>query len=270
MEVNYQRDMNHNYMILKCEDDLHEESYETRMIFANKIPGLLPCHIRYIDGRTYLGYDVTCRQSLTVFCESRKPGRKEIRNILGSILETIKVMEEYLLSPDHLILDPQLVLMKFETQEAVLAFAPFFRKDIRNSLKELTEYLLTFVAHDDQQGIVLGYRISHELTENSAGVAELLDILYEKKSAEKRDCRKRRTTGCPVSWQEVLYIKEYRIIRVPGRIGRRKRRLRNKESRKMHFVLSLSVFSQRRDFLWVFTICFRQLLITQDSWSEFL
>lgn len=185
MEVNYQRDMNHNYMILKCEDDLREESYETRMIFANKIPGLLPCHIRYIDGRTYLGYDVTCRQSLTVFCESRKPGRKEIRNILGSILETIKVMEEYLLSPDHLILDPQLVLMKFETQEAVLAFAPFFRKDIRNSLKELTEYLLTFVAHDDQQGIVLGYRISHELTENSAGVAELLDILYEKKCAEK-------------------------------------------------------------------------------------
>ena len=184
MEVSYQRDMNHNYMILKCEDDLREESYETRMIFANKIPGLLPCHIRYIDGRTYLGYDVTCRQSLTIFCESRKPGWKEIRNILGSILETIKVMEEYLLNPDHLILDPQLVLMNFETQEAVLAFAPFFRKDIRSSLKELTEYLLTFVAHDDQKGIVLGYRISHELTENSAGVAELLNILYEKKSAE--------------------------------------------------------------------------------------
>ena len=124
MEVSYQRDMNHNYMILKCEDDLHEESYETRMIFANKIPGLLPCHIRYIDGKTYLGYDVTCRQSLSVFCESRKQGRKEIRNILGSILDTISVMEEYLLSPDHLILDPQLVLVNFVTQEAVLVFAP--------------------------------------------------------------------------------------------------------------------------------------------------
>lgn len=185
MEVSYQRDMNHNYMILKCEDDLHEESYETRMIFANKIPGLLPCHIRYIDGRTYLGYDVTCRQSLSIFCESRKQGRKEIRNILGSILETISVMEEYLLSPDHLILDPQLVLVNFVTQEAVLVFAPFFRKDIRKSLKELTEYLLTFVAHDDQQGIVLGYRISHELTETNAGVAELLGILHERESPEE-------------------------------------------------------------------------------------
>ena len=185
MEVSYQRDMNHNYMILKCEDDLHEESYETRMIFANKIPGLLSCHIRYIDGRTYLGYDVTCRQNLSVFCESRKQGRKEIRNILGSILETISVMEEYLLSPDHLMLDPQLVFVNFVTQEAVLVFAPFFRKDIRKSLKELTDYLLTFVAHDDQQGIVLGYRISHELTETDAGVAELLGILHERESPEE-------------------------------------------------------------------------------------
>lgn len=184
MEVSYQRDMNHNYMILECEGSLDEESYETRMIFANKIPGLLPCHIRYVDGRTYLGYDVTSRQNLTVFCESRKIGKKEIRAILGSILETISVMEEYLLSPDHLIADPKFVLMNFETQEAVLAFAPFYRKDIRTSLRELTEYLLTFTAHNDQQGIVLGYRFSHELTETNSGVAELLGVLYEKNTGE--------------------------------------------------------------------------------------
>ena len=143
MDVSYQRDMNHNYLILKCDGELSEESYETRMIFANNIPGLLPCHIRYIDGRTYLGYDVTSRQSLNLFCESRKPGRKEIKKILGSILGTILGMEEFLLDPDHLILDPELIHMNFETQETVLAFAPFYRKEVRSSLRELTELPLS-------------------------------------------------------------------------------------------------------------------------------
>ena len=133
MDVRYQRDMNHNYMVILCEEGLDEKSYETRMIFANKIPGLLSCHTRYIDGKTYLGYDVTSRQSLSFFCENRKPGRKEIRNILGSIFETISDMEEYLLCPDHLILDPEFILLNFDTQEAELAFAPFFTREIRTS-----------------------------------------------------------------------------------------------------------------------------------------
>lgn len=180
MNISYKRDMNHNYMILRCDENLDEESFETRMVFANKIPGLLSSHIRYIDGRTYMGYEVTGRQNLAVFCESRKPGKKEIQSILGSILTTIKGMEEYLLSPDHLILDPELVLMNFETQETALAFAPFYRKEIKSSLRELTEYLLAFLAHDDRQGIVLGYRFSHELTERNSGIPELMGILYGK------------------------------------------------------------------------------------------
>ena len=187
MDVSYQRDMNHNYLILKCDGELSEESYETRMIFANNIPGLLPCHIRYIDGRTYLGYDVTSRQSLNLFCESRKPGRKEIKKILGSILGTILGMEEFLLDPDHLILDPELIHMNFETQETVLAFAPFYRKEVRSSLRELTEYLLTFIARDDQEGIVLGYRFSHELTETNAGTLELMNVLNGKKYVKSVD-----------------------------------------------------------------------------------
>lgn len=192
MDVRYQRDMNHNYLVVPCEEGLDEKSYETRMIFANKIPGLLSCHIRYIDGKTYLGYDVTSRQSLSFFCENRKPGRKEIQNILGSIFETISGMEEYLLCPDHLILNPEFILLSFDTQEAELAFAPFFTRDIRTSLRETVEYLLSFTAHDDRRGIVLGYRLSHELLEGNTGISQLMDILYEREGQEETEGREEK------------------------------------------------------------------------------
>ncbi|MDO4804057.1 MAG: DUF6382 domain-containing protein [Lachnospiraceae bacterium] len=178
MDVTYQRDMNRNYMILHCDGGLDEESFETRMIFTNKIPGLLSCHVRYEDDRTYLGYDVTSRQSLALFCENRKLGKKELRNILGSILHTISGLDEYLLAPDHLVLDSKLIMMNFDSQEVSLAFAPFYKKDIRASLKELTECLLSFVSRDDQEGIVLCYRFSHELQEGNSGIAELMDVLH--------------------------------------------------------------------------------------------
>lgn len=180
MDVTYQRDLNHNYMIMQCLGGLDEESFETRMIFSNKIPGLLPCHVRYEDDRTYMGYDVTSRQSLSMFCENRKPGKRELRNILGSILNTISGLDEYLLGPDHLILDSEVIMMNFDTQEASLAFAPFYKKDIRQSLRDLMEYLLSFISRDDQEGIVLGYRFSHELMERNSCIADLMDVLFDK------------------------------------------------------------------------------------------
>lgn len=223
MDVRYQRDMNHNYMVILCEEGLDEKSYETRMIFANKIPGLLSCHTRYIDGKTYLGYDVTSRQSLAFFCENRKPGIKEIRNILGSIFETISDMEEYLLCPDHLILDPEFILLSFDTQEAELAFAPFFTREIRTSLRETVEYLLAFTAHDDRRGIVLGYRLSHELLEGNTGISQLKDILYEREGQDETEEREEKKENSTKNMEgsewsggaEILPDPEY-ILEGPG------------------------------------------------------
>ena len=76
-------------MILKSREDMDMESYETRVILANNIAGILPCRLSYINEDTYFSYDITSRQSLPVLCESLKINKEDLRKILESILTTL-------------------------------------------------------------------------------------------------------------------------------------------------------------------------------------
>ena len=185
MDIEYRRDMNHNYMIVKGAGPDVPDDYETRVISANRIPGLLNCRMQYIDAEIWYSYDVTSLQKLTVFCESRKIGKSEITKILSEILRILEGLEDYLLDFRHLILSPSCVCMDFDTMEIRLMYVPFYCKDIRKSLRELTEYLLGCADHSDQRAIVLGYRFCHEVQENNTQLGDLMGVLYEKDRTER-------------------------------------------------------------------------------------
>ena len=178
MDIEYRRDMNHNYMIVKEMGPDVPDDYETRVISTNRIPGLLTCSMQYIDAEIWYSYDVTSLQKLTVFCESRKIGKSEIMKILSEILRILEGLEDYLLDFQHLILMPSCVCMDFDTMEIRLMYVPFYCRDIRRSLRELTEYLLGCVDHSDQSAIVLGYRFCHEIQENNTQLGDLRKTIW--------------------------------------------------------------------------------------------
>ena len=180
MDIEYRRDMNHNYMIVKGMGPDVPDDYETRVISTNRIPGLLTCSMQYIDAEIWYSYDVTSLQKLTVFCESRKVGKNEIMKILSEILRILEGLEDYLLDFQHLILTPSCVCMDFDTMEIRLMYVPFYCRDIRRSLRELTEYLLGCADHSDQSAIVLGYRFCHEVQENNTQLGDLMGVLCGK------------------------------------------------------------------------------------------
>ena len=177
MDIEYRRDMNHNYMIVKEMGPDVPDDYETRVISTNRIPGLLTCSMQYIDAEIWYSYDVTSLQKLTVFCESRKIGKSEIMKILSEILRILDGLEDYLLDFQHLILTPSCVCMDFDTMEIRLMYVPFYRRYIRRSLRELAEYLLGCADHSDQSAIVLGYRFCHEVQENNTQLGDLMGVL---------------------------------------------------------------------------------------------
>ena len=48
MDIEYRRDMNHNYMIVKSAGSDIPDDYETRVLITNRIPGLLTCRMQYM------------------------------------------------------------------------------------------------------------------------------------------------------------------------------------------------------------------------------
>ena len=71
-KVIYKRELNHSYMVLPCQDKDMAERYDYRIMQHNRIGGLLPCSLRYLDGEELLYYDITSRQPLARLYESRR------------------------------------------------------------------------------------------------------------------------------------------------------------------------------------------------------
>ncbi len=178
MDIQYRRDMNHTYMVLENGEAAVLESYETRILLTNRISGLLPCSLQYLDNRTCFCYDTTSRQSLAsdlAGCEIACP---EMRQILGNILTAMGRMEEYLLSHRHLVLTPEQIFLVPSTMEISLCFAPFFDGDEKEGLLKVTEFLLSRTAKTAQDAVILGSRFSHALRQPNVRLTDLERILY--------------------------------------------------------------------------------------------
>ena len=81
MEIKYQREMRHNYLIIEP-DSAETESYEIRMLEENKIQGLLNFYLKQIDEKIYYYYDITSRQPLSRMLDSRAVGAEELKTLI--------------------------------------------------------------------------------------------------------------------------------------------------------------------------------------------
>lgn len=178
MDIQYRRDMNHTYMVLESADAGSLEGYETRIILTNRIGGLLPCSLQYLDNKTCYCYDTTSRQSLATELEGREINRREMQKLLGNILSVMSQLEEYLLSLRHLVLTPEQIFLVPATMEVWLCFAPFYDKDAKEGLLGVTEFLLSHTGKDSQDAVILGSRFSHALRQPAIQLSDLERILY--------------------------------------------------------------------------------------------
>ena len=85
MEATYYKDTMRSYMIIPCPEEAETESYQYRMLEMNRIPGLLACGLRHIDGERFLYYDITGRQSMQSLYEGRKISGAEFFHMIREL-----------------------------------------------------------------------------------------------------------------------------------------------------------------------------------------
>jgi len=173
LETKYQKDMNHNYLIIKGPKTPKEEGYKLRMMTENEIPGLLSAERRHINGEDFIYYEINSMQSLKTIFERRKIDKKAALLLLGGLRRVLRELRSFLLSEDGLILDPEYVFIDWEKEELRFVYYPYESETEAGQFKCLMDYLVRVVDHRDEQLIDAIYGLCQLAERNTVLTADL-------------------------------------------------------------------------------------------------
>lgn len=191
MRTEFRRDMDHNYLILQEDIAVDTSAYQVRMLAGNVIPSILKCRIQSLDGSQFFSYDITSKQPLSVLYEEKKFRIKDLQMVLGGFVNVMEELTEFLMNPEQLILRPEYIYLDIESQKVYFCCLPGFYREIQQQFRELTEYILPKLDHEDEQAVVLGYGIYKKALEPGFQLETVKAAVYRKEEIkkEKSDCR---------------------------------------------------------------------------------
>lgn len=202
-EKRYERSMNHNYLVLSTYqffDNTKEQSYMTRMLLENQIPGLLPVACRHRGGEKQYYYEINSLQSLERLYEKQEIGYEVLHKLLEGCIRCFERLEEYLLDGSQVLLLPEYIYLHMDTNEPFFVCYPDYDGDVRKSFQMLLDYLLTKIDHRQEQAVWLAYQVYRYTRNPNYVLSEVKVMLYEaqemgadmewKDNCESTDCSK--------------------------------------------------------------------------------
>ena len=173
IKAEYKKDLAHSYMIFKDCSDPVESGYQMKTLLANRIDGLLPMSVWHVDDQSGYRYEITGLQSFAAYCESVSFGPSELKRVYLGLLESLRRFEDYLLDPEHLLMDPEYLYIEWRSGKLFLPYVPSYSRPLGEKIRELTEYLLAKAEMRDSGSVLLLCSILREL---KSGKAQLSDI----------------------------------------------------------------------------------------------
>ena len=190
MYAEYKRDVSHNYLILREDEKVNTASYQVRMLTGNVIPSILKCRIQGLDGNLLFYYDITSRQSLASFYEQRKFHRKDLHMLFGGFIRVMEEMAEFLMNTDQLLLCPEYIFLDIEKREVKFCCLPDYHHPIQEQFRELTEYLLPRLDHEDPQAVSMGYGVYRKAMETGFQLEHIKEAIYQNREVTGKNDNK--------------------------------------------------------------------------------
>lgn len=186
MFAEYKRDVSHNYLILHGDETINTTSYQVRILTGNIMSSILKCRMQGLDGTWLFYYDITSKQSLASFYEQRKLQGEDLEMILKGFLHVIEEMAEFLLNTEQLVLCPEYIFLDVEKKEVSFCCLPDYHHPVQEQFRELTEYLLPKLDHEDPTAVNLGYGIYRKAMEPGMQLENIKELLYRSENSKEK------------------------------------------------------------------------------------
>lgn len=172
VRMEFKREMNRNYMVVMPEER-QKTGYVIRMLSENPIPGFLPFQEKKINGDVRHYYDITSKQPLERILEYRNLTGEELKRLITDLVFSLRQMERFLLDESQVILEPEYIYVEPDTFKCFFCLMPGKTGDFPNALRELTQYLLDHVNHEDGSAVVLAFSIFRECRKENFGMEDI-------------------------------------------------------------------------------------------------
>ncbi len=178
MNISYIRDCMHNYMLFLPSGE-QDTGVEEKMLCNHRSGTLLPFHVRQEDGHKCYYYDITGLIALDRWLEVHAADAEMLRSVIGFIIGLCGSVDEYLLDPGSLLLDPEYIYVDTQTGKLFCAYIPGMSKDLNVQLKTLTVCFLEHADHTDGECVRLAYGFYHTVQTEGFSPSALRELQGE-------------------------------------------------------------------------------------------
>ena len=217
MEVEYKKDLRHNYMIIRGLKDDPLNTYSIKLLEHQRLKGILSLEKKIIDNEMLYYYEITGKQTLEVLLCKDAFQYKRLRTLCYNIIKVLEDAYEYLLREEDFIISQEHIYMDIISKEYNLCYLPGYGKGIREQICSLMESLMNKVDYNDREAVLLVYRLYSISREESFTLNQMLQELQEKNEAlEKKEEIKVKEQAPPIPIIEPqtdeTWMKENKII----------------------------------------------------------
>ena len=184
-QKSFERNMNHNYMILNQPNFFHEQEeeqdYRVRMLLDNKIEGLLPVSGRTVNGESKYYYEINSLQSMDRVYAKEELDYQQLCTLLQGCIHLYDSLEEYLLDGSQVILKPEYIYLNMDSMEPYFVYFPEYESNARDSFASFIEELLRKVDHTDEQAVMLAYQVYRYTRNTNYVLREITQMMEQTK-----------------------------------------------------------------------------------------
>lgn len=180
LNIEYERVNGQSLMTIET-DKGYEEDYQIKMIVKNRLDHFLKISKASVNNKHYLKYDISKRQQFAQFYEYEKMKLEDVRLLCSNISEMVRLVDEYMLDLDFVLLDPNFIYMDVITKNLNFIYLPSLKNsNFTDNLRSVFEYVLEHFDHSmDKTSVVFLYEFYQNILSNSYDPYNLLKLYNE-------------------------------------------------------------------------------------------
>lgn len=154
------------------------------LIFHQCLEGIIVSEKCQVDGKEQYWYDISGKQALDNYCKLHLIGQELFEQLLLEICNQLELLEWNLIDGCCLMLKPEFIFLNNNATEISFVLYPTEEGNLLKELRELMEYLLTKLNHQEKDAVCFIYELYEVILTEAFSVKDLKNRILERRRKE--------------------------------------------------------------------------------------